>query len=98
MSSATQVANAEDVVAWLRAHPALKQPLQFPERRLTTRLAALDTLLGGGLPRGAITEIVGAPSSGRTALVLSAMGGVTAAEAVAWIDAEDALDVRSLTA
>jgi RecA/RadA recombinase len=38
-------------------------------RRLPSGIAALDTLLGGGLPRGHLSEIVGGLSSGRTALL-----------------------------
>src|SRR5439155_3765933 len=32
--------------------------------RLPTGLAALDAALGGGLPRGRVTELAGAPSTG----------------------------------
>ena len=39
-------------------------------------VAALDTLTGG-LPRGALTEIVGPPSSGRTSVMLTALAGAT---------------------
>lgn len=96
MAGLPQMAGVQDVVGWLRAHPAIKQPLSWPERRLATRLGELDALLSGGLPRGVITEVVGKPSSGRTALVLAAVGKATASEMIAWIDPEDALDARSV--
>ncbi|NWG19871.1 MAG: hypothetical protein HXY39_06035 [Chloroflexi bacterium] len=40
---------------------------------LPTHIAALDTLLEGGLPRGAITELLGAPTSGMTTIALTAL-------------------------
>jgi hypothetical protein len=47
----------------------------------------------GGLPRGAMTEICGAASSGRTSLLLSALAARTAAgEACALVDAQDSFD------
>ena len=40
-------------------------------------LPEVDTVLGGGLPLGAITELTGLHSSGQTTLVLSALAGIT---------------------
>jgi len=52
----------------------------------------LDALLGGGLPRGRITEISGPRSTGRTGLALSAATAATdRGEVAAWIDLADAL-------
>jgi hypothetical protein len=69
------------------------------------REAALDTLLTGihrldlsmgGLPRGALTEICGPASSGRTSVVVSLLAQATAAnEACALVDASDAFDPHS---
>ena len=39
------------------------------ERLVTTGVPALDAALGGGVPRGQISELVGAVSSGRTAVL-----------------------------
>src|SRR5206468_2823259 len=39
-----------------------------PLGRLPTGLAVLDEALGGGLPRGRIAELAGAPSTGRAGL------------------------------
>ncbi len=66
------------------------------ERRrgvLPTGFAALDSALGGGLPRGAIAEVFGPPSSGKTTLALRivAQAQKTGATA-AWIDAEHVFD------
>lgn len=40
---------------------------------LPTGVAPLDALLGGGLARGALTELLGAPTAGMTTLALTAL-------------------------
>lgn len=66
---------------------------RIPPPRIPTGLETLDTLLGGGLPRGTLTEIVGRPSSGRTTLACTLLRAVTAARALAaCIDLPDAFD------
>jgi len=65
----------------------------------STGIDAADTLLDGGLPVGAITEIVGPASSGRTTFALSFVARRTAeARICAWIDVQDALDPESAAA
>jgi hypothetical protein len=64
-----------------------------------TGSASLDARLGGGLPRGQISEIVGARSSGRTSLLLRTIAeATTRGELVALVDALDMLDVESAAA
>jgi recombination protein RecA len=64
-----------------------------------TEVAEVDALLEGGLPVGAITEMVGTESSGRTSLALSFLAGITRAGSVcAWIDVLDTLDPESAAA
>jgi recombination protein RecA len=59
-------------------------------------ISALDARLGGGFPRGQLSELVGPRSSGRTSLLLQMMAAATArGELVALIDALDMLDVES---
>jgi recA bacterial DNA recombination protein len=59
----------------------------------------LDARLGGGFPRGQLSEIVGARSSGRTSLLLQAAAAATArGELVAVVDALDMFDVASAEA
>ena len=66
---------------------------------LPTGVGCVDTLLHGGLPVGAITEIVGADSSGRTSLALSFLAQCTQASRVcAWVDVSDALHPESAAA
>jgi len=63
-----------------------------PVRLLASGVAGLDTLLGGGVPRGELSEITGAPSSGRTGLVLTLVAAATRGDEVAAvIDLPDAL-------
>ncbi|UPM42487.1 DNA repair and recombination protein RadB [Halocatena salina] len=57
---------------------------------ITTGCSAIDDLLGGGLGRGAITQLYGPPASGKTNLALSATIETAAAgERVLYIDTED---------
>lgn len=67
--------------------------LTGPPTRLPTRLPPLDAALDGGLPRGRVSELVGARSTGRTALACAIGAGATrGGHAIAWIDPDDALD------
>lgn len=64
-----------------------------------TGVSEVDTLLEGGLPIGAITEMVGAESSGRTVVALSLLRHLTHAERVcAWVDVSDTLSPESAAA
>ena len=57
---------------------------------LSTGLAELDTTLGGGWPRGHVSEIVGPASSGRTRVLVSTLASATArGDVAAWIDTVD---------
>lgn len=61
--------------------------------RLTTGIKRLDKLLGGGIPKGQISEIVGSPSSGKTGLLLSILArAVSQGEKVVYVDIFDSLD------
>lgn len=60
-----------------------------------TGIAPLDALTGG-LPRGAITEIFGPPSSGRTSAMVSILAEATTRnEVCALVDGNDAFDPQS---
>ncbi|HET6956261.1 MAG TPA: hypothetical protein VFI56_06755 [Vicinamibacterales bacterium] len=64
-----------------------------------SEISALDARLGGGFPRGQISELIGPRSSGRTSLLLRMMAAATArGELVALVDALDMLDVESAAA
>jgi len=69
--------------------------LSTPLARLSTGLPPLDAALGGGLPRGRVTELAGARSTGRTGLAYGVASTATAAgEIIAWVDPGDTLDPR----
>ena len=62
-------------------------------------VSALDARLGGGFPRGQLSELIGPRSSGRTSLLLQMIAAATArGELVAVVDALDMLDVESAAA
>jgi hypothetical protein len=62
-------------------------------------LDVLDARLGGGFPRGQLSEIVGARSSGRASLMLRMLAAATArGELTALVDVVDMLDVESASA
>jgi hypothetical protein len=64
-----------------------------------TGIDEADRLLDGGLPLGAISEIIGPASSGRTALAQAFVAQRTAEDRVcAWVDANDAFDPESAAA
>jgi hypothetical protein len=62
----------------------------------TTGLPTLDLRLGGGWPRGETSEIAGAPSSGRTTVLVTTLAAATSrGEIVALVDALDRFDPPS---
>jgi hypothetical protein len=65
---------------------------------VSSGISAIDHLTGG-LPRGCLTEICGAASSGRTSVMLAALSAATRrGEFCALLDAADALDPYSVAA
>ena len=80
--------------------PAALSPVARTVREVvSTGVEAADRILDGGLPVGAISEIVGPASSGRTSLAISFLAQRTAEGRVcAWVDVEDALDPESAAA
>ena len=64
-----------------------------------TGVTAFDGQLGGGFPRGHLSELVGPRSSGRTSVLLQALAAATwRGELVALVDALDMFDARSAAA
>lgn len=64
-----------------------------------TGVPALDARIGGGLPRGQVSQLTGTRSSGRTSLLLQTIAAATRrGELVALVDGLDMLDVESATA
>ncbi|HEX8903336.1 MAG TPA: hypothetical protein VF771_00690 [Longimicrobiaceae bacterium] len=74
----------------------LLPPPPPPTPALPTGVAALDAVLvGGGLPRGRLSEIVGPAGSGKTTLTRAIVESTVAAHGwVAYVDAQRTLDAR----
>ena len=88
MRSALSKAEIESDIAG-RFGDAFKLHDKSPAETLSTGVAEVDTLTGG-LPRGAITEIFGPRSSGRTSLLYSALAYATTHEEIcALVDTSD---------
>lgn len=83
-----------------RRFPAALTPVARTYRETApTGIDSVDRLLEGGLPVGAISEITGPESSGRTSLTLAFLAGLTREDrVVAWVDAADTLDAESAAA
>ncbi|MCX6029394.1 MAG: hypothetical protein NT169_08840 [Chloroflexi bacterium] len=63
-------------------------PAAEPVAHLSTTFSDLDTALGGGLPRGRITEIMGPATSGKVTLAAKALAAAHQERGalVAWLD------------
>jgi hypothetical protein len=68
----------------------------LPAGCFPTGLAAIDRALGGGFPRGRVSEVVGPGCCGRTSLALALLARTTAqGELGAVVDRADAFDAAS---
>src|SRR5437763_13845486 len=67
-------------------------------RRLSSGFAPADDLLGGGIPRGRISEIIGRLSSGKTSIAAAFIAAATRrGEVVAIVDSSGAFDPQSMS-
>jgi recombination protein RecA len=80
--------------------PAALTPVPRAARdAAATGIVEVDEHLEGGLPVGAISELIGPQSSGRTSLALAFAARRTAeGRACAWVDVSDAFDPESAAA
>jgi hypothetical protein len=70
--------------------------LPEPPGELATGVPEVDRLLGGGFPRGRLSELCGAVSSGRTSLALALLARTTReGRFCAVVDAADGFDPRA---
>jgi len=85
-----------------RRFPAALTPVPRTIRETaSTGIEEVDRLIegGGGLPVGAISEVTGPESSGRTSLALAFVAERTKqGQVCAWVDAHDAFDAESAAA
>ena len=99
MSTRAQLVSHSVEEALRQRVPAPFRPAQRVVERQAFGLGALDEALDGGVPVGAITELMGPACSGRVTAALSLLANLTAAEGVcAWVDVADALDPESAAA
>ncbi|WP_263368690.1 DNA recombination/repair protein RecA [Edaphobacter bradus] len=78
---------------------ALTPPPKIVRPVSSTGIETLDELLNGGLPVGAISELVGPECSGRTSVALSFLSRITqGAKVCAWVDVSNAFDPASAAA
>jgi hypothetical protein len=85
-------------IVGLAAHFVPARELEARERRprLSTGVAGLDVRLGGGWPRGTVSELSGPRGHGRTAVLLASLGAaLDRGEAAALVDFDGAFDPRS---
>jgi recombination protein RecA len=82
-----------------RVHAAFSLKIKQSPTLFSTCVADVDAILEGGIPRGSITEISGAASTGKTSLAISVISGITqSGAACAWVDVCDALSPESAAA
>lgn len=95
MRAALSKAEIESGIA-SRFSSAFKLHEKGPAEVLSSGVPQIDSFTGGGLPRGAITEIFGPASSGRTSCLHSVLAHATAHEEVcALVDTSNAFDPNS---
>jgi len=95
MRAAISKAEIESTIA-ARFGDAFKHHETKPAEVIATGIPEIDSLAGGGLPRGAVTEIFGPASSGRTSFMLSTLATATNHEEVcALVDMTNSLDPES---
>src|SRR6476469_576601 len=71
---------------------------KMPAEVLSSGIPEIDSFILGGLPRGAITEIFGSASSGRTSFMFSTLAHATRHEEVcAVVDTSNVFDPKSAT-
>ena len=92
MRAAISKAEIESAIS-SRFSSAFKVHEKRPAEVTPTGIPQIDGFTEGGLPRGAITEIFGAASSGRTTFLLSSVAHATTHEEVcALVDTNDVFD------
>src|SRR5579863_2877436 len=82
-----------------RFQAALTYAQQREPDTASTGIHQIDNLLEGGLPVGAISELTGPASSGKTTLAIAFIAQRTQdGQVCAWVDVNDALDPVSAAA
>jgi RecA/RadA recombinase len=99
MPSASAVRLQIEIKLANRVPAALSLKIKQAPELFPTGIGEVDAILGGGVPRGSITEVAGAASTGKTFFGLSAIAAITqSGAACAWVDVSDALSPESAAA
>jgi hypothetical protein len=99
MTSASALRLQIESILAHRIPSALTPAQKMTRPAAATGIEPLDAVLYGGLPAGAISELVGPECSGRTSVALSFLARITQTGKVcAWIDVSNALDPISAAA
>lgn len=99
MSSSAAIRLQVETSLAKRVPAALTFKIKHAPELFSTGIADVDTILGGGIPRGSISEVVGAISTGKTSFALATIAAITqSGAACAWVDVGDALSPDSAAA
>ena len=99
MNSAAKLRSQIEGALARKIPAALTPQVRVARDVVETGIDAIDAILEGGLPIGAISEITGPESAGRVTLSLAFLAGLTRSGNVcAWVDAADSLDPESAAA
>src|SRR5260370_37735021 len=77
MSSASAVRLQIETKLANRVPAALSLKIKQAPELFPTGISEVDAILGGGVPRGSITEVAGATSTGKTSFGLSVIAAIT---------------------
>jgi recombination protein RecA len=67
-----------------------------PLERITSGFAEVDELIGGGIPKGRVTEIYGMQGVGKTSLMAHCLSQMSQEGKVLYVDAENAMNPEQL--
>jgi len=82
-----------------RVPAALTLKIKQASEVFASGMAEVDAMLGGGIPRGTITEVSGPFSTGKTSFALCTLASITQlGNACAWVDVSDALSPETAAA
>jgi hypothetical protein len=82
-----------------RVPAALTLKIKQAPEVFASGMAEVDAMLSGGIPRGAITEVSGPSSTGKTSFALCTLATITQlGNACAWVDVSDALSPEAAAA
>ena len=99
MSSAAAIRLQVESSLAKRVPAALTLKIKQAPELFSTGIGDVDAMLGGGIPRGSISEVAGTASTGKTSFALSTIAAITqSGAACAWVDVSDALSPESAAA